>query len=59
MTAKARFTQADITRILRGAASAGLTSYSIVIEPDGAIEVRVLGPDKDHASARNEWQDLE
>ena len=58
MTARARFTQADVTRVIKAAKSAGFESFSVVIERDGTIELRTtasgLAPND-----RNEWVDLE
>lgn len=39
MTQKARFTQADIQRLVKGAQAAGLEIARIEIEPDGTLAV--------------------
>lgn len=39
MTARARFTQADITRAIRGVTAGGCRVARIEIEPDGTIVV--------------------
>ena len=39
MTQRARFSQADVTRALKGIMQAGLTPVRIEIEPDGRIVV--------------------
>lgn len=56
MTAKARFTQADITRVLQAAKRAGLQNFLVRIAPCGEITLQVSdnpieGPD--------EWSDLD
>lgn len=43
MPQKARFTQSDITRALRGAQAAGLDVAGVVIEPNGSIVVVAQG----------------
>ena len=37
MTAPARFTQADVTRVMKGAKVAGFTSLRVIIDPTGSI----------------------
>ena len=39
MTAKARFTQADVTRAVKGAIAAGMEVTRVIIAPDGTIQI--------------------
>lgn len=39
MTAKAKFTKADVTRAIKGVQAAGMTITRVEIEPDGRIVV--------------------
>lgn len=39
MTAKGKFTQAEVTRLIKGATAAGLEVEKLVIEPDGTLKV--------------------
>jgi hypothetical protein len=41
MTQRSRFTQADVTRAIKGAQSAGLVVQRVEIEPDGKIVVQI------------------
>ena len=53
MTAKARFTQADLTRLMKAAQQAGYEKFSIVIEPDGTLILKTDAP----AIDLEEWND--
>lgn len=57
MTAPARFTKADVKRAVTGVASAGLPVASVLIHPNGRIEVLLGKPKPEHESG--EWDDLE
>lgn len=39
MTERARFTQADVTRALKGAQAAGYTAPRVILRPNGEIEI--------------------
>ena len=54
MTKPARFTQGDITKVVRGAIAAGYRVKMITIEPDGRI-IADLTSDSSHAVKANEW----
>lgn len=57
MSARARFTQADMKRATAGVLAAGLTIAKIVIDPTGKI---VIIPSNDNTKPEmNEWGDLE
>lgn len=47
LTAKARFTQADLTRVFQSAKSAGFTSFKIVIDITGVITIEVPPGEED------------
>jgi len=47
MTAPARFTQADITRIVKGMSAAGMQVGTIRVAPSGEIVVSVKGQAQD------------
>ncbi len=49
----AKFTQADLTRALKGAISAGLTVAGFSIDPNGRIVVRTATTPEDDGP--NEW----
>lgn len=57
MTVRARFTQADIVRIMKSARAAGVTSYRIKITPEDTIEISVPGPDGDQPTIGDSWDD--
>lgn len=57
MTARARFTEADVRRAAGGVARAGLSVSSVRIHPNGYIEVLLGKPKQAHVS--DEWADLE
>ena len=57
MSARARFTQADMKRATAGVLAAGLAIAKIVIDPTGKI---VIIPSNDNSiPGMNEWADLE
>jgi hypothetical protein len=56
MTARARFTQADVKRVLAGAAAAG-QSVRVIITPAGQIEILPVTGKPTHDN--DEWADLE
>jgi len=58
MTARARFTQADLTRVMKAAKSAGYERFSVTIDTDGTIELRIHSAPT-FVSETNEWADLE
>jgi hypothetical protein len=61
MSRKARFTQADVTRAIKGVQSAGGTVTKVTIEPDGTIAVDFeIGdaPREDWLPASNLYQPL-
>jgi hypothetical protein len=47
MTARARFTQADVTRLVKGAIAAGMAVGSVRITPSGEIVVSAQGTAQD------------
>jgi hypothetical protein len=57
MTRAAAFTQTDITKVLRGARSAGETVTRIEIDREGKI-VALFGKAGQPANGRNEWDDV-
>lgn len=57
MTARARFTQADVRRAIMGAVKAGQPVASYRIHPNGYIEVLIGQPKRAHDN--DEWADLE
>jgi hypothetical protein len=57
VTARARFTKADVRRAVTGVAATGLPVSSVRIHPNGHIEVLLGKPNEVHHS--NEWADLE
>lgn len=58
MTARARFTQADLRRAAAGTMAAGLGVARIEIDRDGKIVIIPGAPDK-QAGNDNAWADLE
>lgn len=57
MTERARFTQADVTRALKGAKLAGFRSPRVILRPNGEIEI--LGSDDaPNEENGNSWDDL-
>lgn len=58
MTARARFTQADLRRAAAGTLAAGLTVAKIEIDPDGKIVI-IPGTTEKLPGNDNEWADLE
>jgi hypothetical protein len=58
MTARARFTQADLKRAAAGVTLAGMTIAEIVIDRKGDIRI-ILGSPKSEPGNDNEWADLE
>jgi hypothetical protein len=54
MSKPAAFTQADISKLLKGAKAAGVEVTSIVVDRSGKI-VAQIGKPKDDAPERNEW----
>lgn len=57
MTARARFTQADLKRAASGTIAAGLSIARIEIDRDGKIVI--IPADTGKAGNDNEWGDLE
>lgn len=57
MTARARFTKADVRRAVTGVTATGLPVASVRIHPNGHIEVLLGKPKTEHDSG--EWADLE
>lgn len=57
MTARARFTQADLKRAASGIVAAGLAIARIEIDRDGKIVI--IPADSGKAGNDNEWADLE
>lgn len=58
MTARARFTQADLRRAVAGTVAAGLGITKIEIDRDGKIVI-IPGPVEAAPGNDNEWADLE
>lgn len=58
MTARARFTQADVRRAAAATMAAGLGVARIEIDPNGKIVIIPGAPDK-AAGNDNAWADLE
>jgi hypothetical protein len=56
MSAKAKFTQADVKRAVAGVVAAGLSVGRIRIAPNGNIEILPGEPKKAHDN--DEWADL-
>lgn len=52
---RSRFTQADVTRAIRGAVAAKLQIACIRIEPDGTILIVPGNPSDAHPPEVNEW----
>lgn len=64
MTAKARFTQADITRALRAVKASGFASAKLTIQLDGTIvifatDADLSGCENPWVADANEWSDLD
>lgn len=64
MTAKARFTQSDITRALRAARASGYANAKVTIRPDGTIDILVSNNELDASDNpwdvdASEWVDLD
>lgn len=73
MTQRVRFTQADVTRAVKGVLAAGLTPERIEIGPDGAIIIQLdeeadppekplsayinRTPYRQRSNRKNEWTD--
>lgn len=57
MTAAARFTQADLTRAMKSAKSAGVRLSKILIMPNGCIEMQ-FGGEPIKSGAKSSWDDL-
>lgn len=57
MTARVRFTQADLKRAVSGAVSAGVLIGRIEIEPNGKIVILPINDKLAHDN--DEWVDLE
>ena len=57
MTDRARFRQADVTRVLKGAVAAGFAEPRLIIHPDGAIEL-ITDANTAELDADDEWADL-
>ena len=59
MTARAAFKQADVTRLVRGVAAAGVPITKIVAEPGGNIVILTGANDEaDEAGERNPWDEV-
>ena len=58
MTARARFTQADLKRAAAGVTLAGIAIARIEIDRDGKIVI-IPGSPKSEPGNDNEWADLE
>lgn len=57
MTARARFTQADIRRAMAGAIAAGVVAPKIEIDPTGKIII--IADPKIRKAKDDEWADLD
>lgn len=57
MTARARFTQADIRRAMAGAIAAGISTPKIEIDPTGKIII--IADPKTRKAKDEEWADLD
>lgn len=57
MSARARFTKADVKRAASGVKAAGIAIGKIIINPNGQIEI--LPADGTKAHDNDEWADLE
>lgn len=55
MTAKARFTQQDVTRAIKGALAAGLVVRSVAIAHDGTIKIDTVPLGTGTPSEINPW----
>lgn len=55
MTAKARFTNQDVTRAIKGALAAGLVVRSVEIAPDGTIKLDTSPTGARTLSTANPW----
>jgi len=58
VTARARFTKADMKRAASGVLAAGLGIAKIEIDPNGKIVI-IPGSAKNDNAGANEWADLE
>lgn len=55
MTARSRFTQADVTRAIKGARAAGFRNVKVEIDPDGTIRIIPLDLPLTSVEDDNEW----
>lgn len=58
MKTAAIFKQADITRAIRGARSAGCAVASVDITPRGDIKLILKDPGKPQEAAKSDWDDV-
>lgn len=57
VTERARFTQADVTRALKGAKQAGFRSPRVILRPNGEIEIIGLNDPPEKLKGTS-WDDL-
>jgi hypothetical protein len=59
VTAPATFKQADVTRLVRGVAAAGVPISKVIVEPGGNIVVLTGANDEaDEGGKRNPWDEV-
>ena len=58
MSQRARFQQADVTRLLKAAKSAGYENARVIVRTNGEIEL-IVGEAGASIARDNEWADLE